>query len=93
MQCGQSRKATSNRFFVYALELVLLYVSICSGKCILQEPAKTGKKPENLGLLKKQWFSIPGKGLHQLVVKSILMIYIYVIERSVDITEYEPGRP
>lgn len=84
-------KATSNRFFVYALELVLLYVLVFAAvSAFAQEPAKAGKEAGKLEFVKETMVFNSGKVYINWVAKSNSEDCIYVIERSIDGTEYEP---
>jgi hypothetical protein len=84
-------KATSNRFFVYALELVLLYVLVFAAvSAFAQEPAKAGKETGKLEFVKETMVFNSGKVYINWVAKSNSDDCIYVIERSVDGVEYEP---
>jgi hypothetical protein len=84
-------KASSNKLFMYALELVLLYVLVFAAMSALaQEPAVAVKQTGKLEFAKQSIVYNTGKVYLNWVAKSNSNDCIYVIERSVDGTEYEP---
>jgi hypothetical protein len=84
-------RAYSNKLFMYAFELVLLYVLVFAAMSVLaQEPAQAVKQPGKLEFAKQSIIYNTGKVYLNWVAKSNSNDCIYVIERSVDGTEYEP---
>lgn len=84
-------KTTSNKFFVYAFELVLLYVLVFAAfSAFAQQPAKAGNEPGKLEFVKETVVFNSGKVYLNWVAKSNSTDCIYVIERSVDGVEFEP---
>src|SRR4051812_16856058 len=82
-------KAASNKLFVYALELVLLYVLVFAAMSTLaQEPATAMKQPGKLEFVKQNIVYNSGKVYLNWVAKSNSNDCIYVIERSTDDIEY-----
>lgn len=85
------KKVASNKFFVYTLELVLLYLLVFAAvSAVAQEPAKAGRQPGKLEFVKETIVYNSGKVYLNWVAKSNSDDCIYVIERSVDGNEYEP---
>lgn len=84
-------KATSNRFFFYTLELVILYVLVFAAvSAFAQEPAKAGNQPGKLEFVKESVVYNSGKVYINWVAQANSDDCIYVIERSADGQEYEP---
>jgi len=84
-------KAKKNSFFVYALELVLLYILVfASFSAFAQTPGKAVNDPGQLEFAKQTAVFNAGKVYLNWVVKANSADCIYVIERSVDGLEYEP---
>jgi hypothetical protein len=84
-------KASSNKLFMYALELVLLYILVFSAMSVLaQEPAIAMKQPGKLEFVKQNIVFNSGKVYLNWVAKGNSNDCIYVIERSIDGNEYEP---
>jgi hypothetical protein len=84
-------KAASNKLFMYALELVILYVLVFAAMSTLaQEPAVAMKQPGKLEFVKQNIVYNSGKVYLNWVAKSNSNDCIYVIERSTDDIEYEP---
>lgn len=85
------KKIAGNRFFVYAFELVLLYVLVFAAVSAFgQEPATASKEPGKLEFTKESIVYNSGKVYMNWVAKAHSDDCIYVIERSVDGLEYEP---
>jgi hypothetical protein len=88
---NMQQKIAGNRFFVYALELVLLYVLVFAAvSAFAQEPATASKEPGKLEFAKETIVYNSGKVYMNWVAKAHSEDCIYVIERSVDGQEYEP---
>lgn len=84
-------KASSNKLFIYALELVLLYVLVfATMSALAQEPAIAKSQPGKLEFVKESIVFNTGKVYLNWVAKGNSNDCIYVIERSVDGEEYEP---
>jgi hypothetical protein len=84
-------KASTNKLFMYSLELVLLYVLVFAAMSVLaQEPAVAVKQPGKLEFVKQTIVYNTGKVYLNWVAKSNSNDCIYVIERSTDGQEYEP---
>jgi hypothetical protein len=84
-------KAASNKLFVYAFELVLLYVLVFAAmSTFAQEPAVASKQPGKLEFVKESIVFNTGKVYLNWVAKSNSNDCIYVIERSADGIEFEP---
>ncbi len=84
-------KASSNKIFMYALELVLLYVLVFAAMSALaQEPAVAKKQSGKLEFVKESVVFNTGKVYLNWVAKGNSNDCIYVIERSTDGNEYEP---
>lgn len=84
-------KAASNKLFIYALELVLLYVLVfATMSAFAQEPAIAKSQPGKLEFVKESIVFNTGKVYLNWVAKGNSNDCIYVIERSVDGEEYEP---
>lgn len=85
------RSKGSNHFFIYALELVLLYVMVFAAVSAFgQGPASAVKNSGKLEFVKETLVYNSGKVYFNWVVKANSEDCIYVIERSVDGNEYEP---
>lgn len=84
-------KASSTRLFVYAFELVLLYILVFAAmSAMAQEPAVAVKEPGKLEFVKESIVYNTGKVYLNWVAKGNSNDCIYVIERSVDGSEFEP---
>lgn len=84
-------KASSNKLFVYSLELVLLYILVFAAmSAIAQEPAVAVKTSGKLEFVKQNIVYNTGKVYLNWVAKGHSNDCIYVIERSLDGVEYEP---
>lgn len=84
-------KAENNRFFVYVLELVILYVLVFATVSVFaQEPATASKVPGKLEFVKETIVFNSGKVYLNWVAKENSEDCIYVIERSADGKEFEP---
>ncbi len=84
-------KASSHKLFTYALELVILYVLVFAAmSTFAQEPAKATQPTGKLEFVKENIVFNSGKVYMNWVSKPSSDDCIYVIERSVDGTEYEP---
>jgi hypothetical protein len=84
-------KSTSNKLFMYALELVLLYVLVFAAMSALaQEPAVANREPGKLEFVKESVVFNTGKVYLNWVAKGNSTDCIYVIERSTDGNEFEP---
>lgn len=94
-------KAKDNRFFVYVLELVILYVLVFATVSVFaQAPAtatsatsttiSSGKTPGKLEFVKETIVFNSGKVYLNWVAKENSEDCIYVIERSSDGKEFEP---
>ena len=84
-------KASSNKLFIYALELVLLYVLVFAAmSAFAQEPAVAKIQPGKLEFVKQSIVFNTGKVYLNWVAKGNSTDCIYVIERSADGIEYEP---
>src|SRR6266567_2307117 len=78
-------KASSNKLFMYALELVLLYVLVFAAMSTLaQEPAVANKQPGRLEFVKQSIVFNTGKVYLNWVARGNSNDCIYVIERSAD---------
>ena len=91
-----STGASYNRLFMYALQLVLLFVMVFAAvSTFAQTPstpvaAKAAVTDTKLDLVKQQIVFNSGKVYFNWIVKSNSVDCIYVIERSSDGKEYEP---
>jgi hypothetical protein len=84
-------KASSTRLFVYAFELVLLYILVFAAmSAMAQEPAVAVKEPGKLEFVKESIVYNTGKVYLNWVAKGNSNDCIYVIERSADGNEFEP---
>ena len=84
-------RTTSNKLFMYALELVLLYVLVFAAMSALaQEPAVANQQPGRLEFVKESVVFNTGKVYLNWVAKGNSNDCIYVIERSNDGNEFEP---
>ena len=84
-------KSASKKLFVFALELVLLYVLVFAAMSALaQEPAVAYKQLGKLEFVKESIVYNSGKIYINWVAKGNSNDCIYVIERSTDGNEYEP---
>ncbi len=84
-------KASSNKLFMYAFELILLYVLVFAAMSTLaQEPAVASKQPGKLEFVKENIVFNTGKVYLNWVAKANSNDCIYVIERSADGVEFEP---
>lgn len=84
-------KAGKNSFFVYTLELVILYILVfASFSALAQTPGKAVNTAGKLEFTKQTAVFNSGKVYLNWVVKANSSDCIYVIERSLDGTEYEP---
>ena len=84
-------KASSNKLFMYALELVLLYVLVFAAmSAFAQEPAVASKSTGKLEFVKQSIVFNTGKVYINWVARGNSNDCIYVIERSADGVEYEP---
>ena len=84
-------KAASHKLFTYALELVILYVLVFAAmSTFAQEPATATKPTGKLEFVKENIVFNSGKVYMNWVSKPSSDDCIYVIERSIDGTEYEP---
>lgn len=84
-------RAASHKLFTYALELVILYVLVFAAmSTFAQEPAKATKPTGKLEFVKENIVFNSGKVYMNWVSKPSSDDCIYVIERSIDGTEYEP---
>ena len=85
------RKSRQNSFFVYALQLVLLYLLLFAAiSTFAQTPAKVSSTPGKLELAKQSIVFNSGKVYLNWVSKANSEDCIYVIERSIDGVEFEP---
>ncbi|MBL0104726.1 MAG: hypothetical protein IPP51_13735 [Bacteroidetes bacterium] len=84
-------KIASNKLFMYALELVILYVLVFAAmSAFAQEPATASKEAGKLEFVKENIVYNSGKVYMNWVAKPSSDDCIYVIERSTDAVEYEP---
>ena len=84
-------KASSNKLFMYAFELVLLYVLVFATMSVFaQEPAVASSEPGKLEFVKESVVYNTGKVYINWVAKGNSADCIYVIERSTDGNEFEP---
>lgn len=84
-------KASSKKLFVYALELVLLYLLVfATMSALAQEPAVATQQPGKLQFVKESIVYNSGKVYLNWVAKGNSNDCIYVIERSADGVEFEP---
>ena len=89
-------KASYHRLFVYALQLVLLFVMVFAAVSTFAqtpastEPAKATVVDGKLDLVKQQIVFNSGKVYYNWIVKANSPDCIYVIERSADGNEFEP---
>ncbi len=84
-------KATSNKFFVYALELVVLFFLVfATVSTFAQGRATASNEPGKLEFTKQTVVFNSGKVYLNWIAKSNSIDCIYVIERSQDGNEYEP---
>ncbi len=89
-------KASSHRLFVYALELVILFVLVFATVSTFAQtpqkaaPAKAVAESGKLEFVKQQIVYNAGKVYFNWIVKANSDDCIYVIERSGDGNEYEP---
>ncbi len=88
--------ASSQRLFVYALELVILFVLVFATVSTFAQtpqtatPAKAVAESGKLEFVKQQIVYNSGKVYFNWIVKANSEDCIYVIERSTDNTEFEP---
>jgi len=90
-----NRKASGQRLFVYALELVLLFVLVFATVSTFAQspqstPAKAVVESGKLDFVKQQIVYNSGKVYFNWIVKANSDDCIYVIERSADGNEFEP---
>jgi hypothetical protein len=84
-------KAASNKLFIYAMELVLLYILVFAAmSAFAQEPAVAQGQPGKLEFVKESIVFNTGKVYINWVAKGNSSDCIYVVERSVDGNEFEP---
>ena len=84
-------KAFSNKLFIYAFELILLYVLVFAAMSALaQEPAVASNQTGKLEFVKQTIVFNTGKVYINWVAKGNSNDCIYVIERSADGNEFEP---
>jgi hypothetical protein len=89
-------KASAHRLFIYALELVILFVlvfatvSTFAQTATVPSPAQAVSEAGRLALVKQSVVFNAGKVYLNWVVKSNSEDCIYVVERSSDGIEYEP---
>ena len=84
-------KASTNKLFMYVLELVLLYVLVFAAmSAFAQEPAIAKSQTGKLEFVKESIVFNTGKVYLNWVAKGNSNDCIYVIERSADGVEYEP---
>jgi hypothetical protein len=84
-------KIGKNNFFVYAFQLVLLYILVFAAlSTFAQSPAKVATAPGKLEFAKQTIVFNSGKVYLNWVSKANSNDCVYVIERSVDGVEYEP---
>jgi len=80
-----------NRFFVYAIELTLLFLLVfATVSTFAQTRASAVNEPGKLDLVKQTIVTNSGKVYLNWVAKSNAIDCIYVIERSEDGDDYEP---
>ena len=84
-------KTSSNKFFVYALELVALFFLVfATVSTFAQSQATAGNDPGKLEFTKQTIVFNSGKVYLNWIAKPNAIDCIYVIERSTDGDEYEP---
>ncbi|MCX6291130.1 MAG: hypothetical protein NT126_05140 [Bacteroidetes bacterium] len=89
-------KASGNSFFLYALELVILFVLVFATVSTFAQapktsaPAKAVAESGKLEFVKQQIVYNSGKVYFNWIVKANSDDCLYVIERSTDGNEYEP---
>jgi len=86
-------KTEGNRFFVYVLELVILYVLVFATVSVFAQAPATAtstKTPGKLEFVKETIVFNSGKVYLNWVAKENAEDCIYVIERSADGKEFEP---
>jgi hypothetical protein len=89
-------KASANSLFVYALQLILLFVLVFATVSTFAQTsttvnaAKATPSDSKLEFVKQQIVFNSGKVYFNWIVKANSTDCIYVIERSVDGNEYEP---
>lgn len=81
-------KAGKNNFFVYALELILLYMMVFASFSVFAQD--TNNEPGKLEFAKQTAVFNSGKVYLNWIVKANSSDCIYVIERSADGKEFEP---
>lgn len=90
---AMTNKSETNKFFVYSLQLVLLFVLVfATVSGFAQAPAKAIETQEvkQLEFVKQTAISNSGRVYINWVAKADAPDCIYVVERSVNGTEYEP---
>jgi hypothetical protein len=83
-------KTASNRLFVYALELVVLFFLVFATVSTFAQSAAISGEPGKLEFTKQTVVYNSGKVYLNWIAKSNSIDCIYVIERSQDGIEYEP---
>lgn len=83
-------KTASNRHFVYALELVVLFFLVFATVSTFAQTAAVSGEPGKLEFTKQTVVYNSGKVYLNWIAKSNSIDCIYVIERSQDGLEYEP---
>lgn len=84
-------KTASNKFIVYALELVFLFVLVfATVSTFAQTPATAANEPGKLEFTKQTVVYNSGKIYLNWIAKSNSIDCIYVVERSQDGIEFEP---
>ena len=88
---GVKRNADQNSFFVYAIQLVLLYILLFAAiSSFAQTPAKVSAAAGKLEFAKQTIVYNSGKVYLNWLSKANSNDCIYVIERSIDGIEFEP---
>lgn len=84
-------KGSSKKLFVYALELVLLYILVFAAmSTFAQEPAVANNQPGKLEFVKESIVFNTGKVYINWIARANSNDCIYVVERSTDGVEFEP---